>query len=135
MRSSACSLLRSRERSYERGILPRMLEIVPRKKWRICVLVNQLSRCCAHLDPSCGFMGQGKDERLCVGSREQTCQREISALISLSHLAGFVTRYVIQETLSLWKNNAEKAVGSQILVVICVAHRKKMVWLIPFKQQ
>lgn len=41
---------------------------------------GELSRRCAHLDPSCGFMGQGKDERLCVGSREQTCQREISAL-------------------------------------------------------
>lgn len=70
-------------------------------------------------------MGQGKDERLCVGSREQTCQREISALISLSHLAGFVTRYVIQETLSLWKNNAEKAVGSQILVISAWPTEKK----------
>lgn len=103
-RSSTCSLLHGKERSHKHGILPRILENIPRKEWRICALVNEPSKHYACLDPSCEFMGQAKDESLYVGSREEACWREISALNcpgTQSHLAGFVTRCVTQETLSL----------------------------------
>lgn len=122
--SSTCSLLHSRERSYEHGILPRVLEIIPRKKWRICVLVDQLSRRCAHLDPSCGFMGQGKDERLCWEQGGDLLERNLSTELSWSSVIWQVlSQGMWQEMLSLWKNNAEKALRSQILVI-----REPSVW-------